>query len=218
MSNRIRASLAAIGVLLVSGVVCNLLAKDSAQLDAAVERVAHVPKVVGDWQAHDEELDTRAFEQTGAKGYWVRTYVNQRTKESVLVILMCGRPGKMAVHTPEVCYGGAGHELQNQAAPCAIKSGGSFWSAHFVKKGVESTHLRLYWAWNATGEWDASPGPRWQFRGEPFLYKLYVSRDNSQQPNLAAQADPTAEFLRQFVPVMKKTLFEAPGPQQHPDA
>ena len=211
MSTRMRACLAAIGVLLCSGVICHLLAKDSAHLDVAAERVPLVPKVVGDWQARDEEPDTRAFEQTGAKGYWVRTYVHQKTKESVLVILMCGRPGKMAVHTPEVCYGGAGYELRDQPSPCAIKgtnAAAQFWSAHFVKKGVNATHLRLYWAWNATGEWEASPGPRWQFRGEPFLFKLYVSRDVSQQPNLAPQADPTAEFLRQFVPVVKQTLFD----------
>ena len=99
--------LAACGTLLASGLVCHLLAKDSAALDDAAARIALVPKMIGDWHGHDEEPDDRSFEQAGAKGYWMRSYVNQRTKASVLAILMCGRPGKMSVHTPEVCYRGA---------------------------------------------------------------------------------------------------------------
>jgi len=212
MSTRMYAFMAAVGTLLVSGAVCHLLAKDSAQLDDAAARIALVPKTIGDWQATDEEPDDRSFEQAGAKSYWMRTYVNQRTKDSVLVILMCGRPGKMAVHTPEICYRGAGFALHDEPTAIAVKgeagdTPAQFWTAHFTKKATIPMHLRLYWAWNARGDWEASPVPRWQFRGEPFLYKLYISRDNSEHPNLSPQADPSADFLRRFVPEMKNTLF-----------
>jgi hypothetical protein len=211
MSSRFYAFLAAIVTLLASGVLYHALARDSAQLDAAAERVAQVPTIVGDWHGHDEATDDGAFAQAGAKAYWMRVYVHQKTKASVLVILMCGRSGRMAVHTPEVCYGGAGFELQDAAKPCEFKNEtgektSQFWTAHFVKKAGAPKHLRLYWAWNARGEWDASSSPRWQFRGEPFLYKLYVSRDISQAPNTAAQADAAAEFLRTFLPVLKQSL------------
>jgi len=209
MYARYCAFLAAIAILLTSGVLCYSLGKDSEQLDAAAARVALVPKAIGAWHAQDEATDDRAFEQTSAKGYLMRQYVNQETKASVLVILMCGRPGKMAVHTPEVCYSGAGYELHDQPAACAIQNEHSseaaqFWTAQFTKK---AGRLRLYWAWNARGSWEASAAPRWQFRGEPFLYKLYVSRDVSQQSAVAPQADVTAEFLRRFVPELNRTLF-----------
>jgi hypothetical protein len=204
MSTRYCAFLAAIVMLLASGVLYHSLADDSEQLDAAAARVALAPKIVGAWHAQDLTIDDRSFEQTGAKGYWMRQYVNQQTKEAVLVILMCGRPGKMAVHTPEVCYSGAGYEIHDQPAACPITNDARFWTAKFTKK---PGHLRLYWAWNARGGWEASPAPRWQFRGEPFLYKLYVSRDISQQASVAPQADVTAEFLREFVPALKETLF-----------
>jgi len=209
MSARYCAFLAAVAILLTSGIMYHSLAKDSAQLDAAAARVALVPKVIGAWHAHEEATDERAFAQTGAKGYWMRQYVNQETKASVLVILMCGRPGKMAVHTPEVCYSGAGYELHDQPAACAIQNEHSseaaqFWTAQFTKK---AGRLRLYWAWNARGSWEASAAPRWQFRGEPFLYKLYVSRDVSQQSAVAPEADVAAEFLRRLVPELNRTLF-----------
>lgn len=211
MASRGYAIWTAVGILLASGIACHALSRDSAELDGAADRVEEVPKVIGDWQAQTEVSDERAFEQAGARGYWTRTYINQRTRDAVQVILMCGRPGKMAVHTPEVCYGGAGFELREQPAAYALKSdkgdAGQLWTAQFQKKGVVPARLRLYWGWSSRGEWQASPSPRWQFRGEPFLYKLYVSRDTTGQPTLSPQADPTAEFLRQFVPALNRTLF-----------
>jgi hypothetical protein len=193
------------------------MARDTEQLDSAAARVAEVPMVVGAWHAQEETADPAAFERAGAKTHWTRLYVHQRTKESVLVILMCGRPGKMAVHTPEVCYSGAGYELHSQVGACAIKSEGNeetaqFWTARFTKKTGTTSDLRLYWTWNAHGAWEASPSPRWQFRGAPFLYKLYVSRNLGDQPNLAPQTGATAMFLREFVPVLNHTLF----PPEHP--
>jgi hypothetical protein len=83
------------------------------------------------------------------------------------------------------------------------------WTALFMKRSGPLSHLRLYWAWNSGGNWEASASPRWQYRGQPYLYKLYVSRDNSRQPNLAPQADPAAEFLRGLIPVMRPVLFPA---------
>src|SRR5690349_20084084 len=107
---------------------------------------------------------------------------------------MCGRSGNMAVHTPEVCYRGAGFELREQPAPVALydAAGSQMWSATFAKNTGPISRLRLYWAWNSQGEWQAATAPRWEFRREPFLYKLYVSRDCGQQPTLTANADPTA--------------------------
>jgi Protein of unknown function (DUF3485) len=207
MSRRILAFFAALAMLLASGVLYHLLAKDSDQLDPAAERVALVPMAIGDWQGHDQAVDRESFEQAGAKSYWMRSYVKSRTGESILVILMCGRAGKMSVHTPEVCYRGAGYELYDQPAACAIQSDASFWSAQFTKKTPTPMHLRLYWAWNAHGVWEASTSPRWQFRGAPFLYKLYISRDNSRQPGVAPSADVAVQFMREFLPVLDETLF-----------
>ncbi len=207
MSRRNLAFLAALAMQLASGVLYHLLAKESDQFDPAAERVARVPMAFGAWRGHDEAVDRESFEQAGAKGYWMRSYLNPRTGESILVILMCGRAGKMAVHTPEVCYRGAGYELHDQPAACKIKSDASFWTAQFTKKAATPMHLRLYWAWNAHGSWEASSSPRWQFRGAPFLYKLYVSREIGRQAGNAPGADVTAQFMREFLPVLDQTLF-----------
>jgi hypothetical protein len=211
MKPRYFAFVAALGMLLLSGVLYHVLARDSDQLDIAAERVALVPMVVGAWQGTEEQGDAASFEQAGAKRYWMRQYVHAGSKETILVILMCGRAGKMSVHTPEVCYRGAGYELGEDPTPCLINGKstnlGSFWTSLFTKKSVPPTNLRLYWAWNARGEWEAAASPRWQFRGAPFLYKLYVSRDVGRQTGVAPSADVTADFMREFLPVVDQTLF-----------
>src|SRR5207247_9211726 len=127
---------------------------ETEQRDQAATRVAEVPMVVGDWQGKDEAADEASFAQTGAKGYWVRQYVNEKTRASVLVILMCGRAGKMAVHTPEVCYGGAGYEVGDRPETWIVSSAtgdimATLWTASFTKGAASD--LRLYWGWNAGG-------------------------------------------------------------------
>lgn len=210
MPPRVAATAAAASLLILSGVLYHALASDSAQLDPAAARVAEVPMTVGVWQGHDETTDDTAFAQAGAKGYWMRTYTHRDTKASVLAILMCGRAGKMAVHTPEVCYRGAGYELQTDARPLALDNErGKLWTAAFTKAGKTPTQLRLYWGWNARGSWDAPTSPRWQYRSEPFLYKLYVSRDVTNIASGTLENDPATEFLRDLVPVLEKTLFPA---------
>jgi hypothetical protein len=122
----------------------------------------------------------------------------------VLAILMCGRAGKMAVHTPDVCYRGAGYDVGGDASAFKL-DGGQFWTARFTKKAAgKSSSLRLYWAWNSRAAWEAPTSPRWHFRGESFLYKLYVSHEMTHGTR---DADVTAEFLKEFVPQLNGTLF-----------
>jgi hypothetical protein len=212
MSQRYGATLTAIAVLLVSGLACSFLAGNTDQLDAAAARVAQVPRDIGDWHGQDKTVDESLFDNAGAKAHWTRLYVHQPTRESVLVILMCGRAGRMAVHTPEVCYRGAGFELPGDATTYELKGApgeesARFFTAQFTKKVGTPIKLRLHWAWNARGQWEAAASPRWQFRGAPFLYKLYVSRTLNEPTKGKEALDPATDFLREFVPVLNQTLF-----------
>jgi hypothetical protein len=202
-SSRWTSLLIATGILLASGLLVHSNATDSGELEAAAARVAEVPLVIGSWHGTDDASDAASFSQAGAKSYWMRTYVHEESKASLLVILMCGRSGKMAVHTPEVCYQGAGYELVGapKAYAWSAETPQRLWTARFDKKVGRPAQLRLYWGWNAQGNWEAAASPRWQYRGEPFLYKLYVSQER------ASETDAAPDFLRQFVPVLHKTLF-----------
>jgi hypothetical protein len=179
----------------------------SAALEHACAQVETVPLEIGDWQGSDVEVDNGLFALAGARAYWARTYTDRRGGGTVLAILMCGRSGKMSVHTPEICYRGAGYDLLQEPARTILRDDadeelGTFWSARFSRQSGTANDLRLYWAWSAGDGWEAPVNPRWAFRGRPYLYKLYVSHELAASSDL----DPSAEFLRQLLPVLKERL------------
>ena len=198
----------ALAVLMISGLVHGFWAgrwNPSMVLQEAAARVDNVPLEIGDWKAHAEDADPGAFFQAGALSYWARSYVNPRKNTTLYVILMCGRAGRMAVHTPEVCYRGAGYEIGREPETWPVQSAagqelGTLWTARF-SKGTAGSDLRLYWGWNAGGLWQAPSNPRWQFGGEPFLYKLYLSHAATGN-TLAAQ-----DFMGVFLPQLRKALL-----------
>src|SRR5258706_14743011 len=112
--NKVLAFSIAFVVIIASGVLHGLSAErwgKNERLVDAIARVPLVPHTIGEWHAEDVSGDADAFAMAGAQGWWVRTYAHPRHQERLLVILMCGRSGQMAVHTPEVCYRGAGYDM-----------------------------------------------------------------------------------------------------------
>ncbi|MEI7685831.1 MAG: exosortase-associated EpsI family protein [Planctomycetota bacterium] len=209
--NRLLAVILAALLLVAGGVVHGMYAdrwQTSSALDDAVARVARVPLTFGGWVGVEQPTDSAEYGQAGAQGYWARSYT--KDGKSFLAILMVGRAGRMAVHTPEVCYRGAGFDLQGSPALVAARSAagaelGAFWSATFVKPGTVGAELQLLWSWSDGKLWDAPKSPRWKFAGHPALYKLYVSHDASGMTADAA-AQSRDEFLRAFLPTLNETL------------
>ncbi len=205
--SRAAAVLTALFVLTTAGLVHGIWAErwhPSEELRAACARVEQVPSGIGDWTATPEEADGASFAQAGAQSYWVRAYTHPRKKTTLYVILMCGRSGKMAVHTPEVCYRGAGLEIADRPETWAVSAAagaslGTFWTASFTKDA--GADLRLVWGWNAGDGWQAPSNPRWNFGGQPYLYKLYLSYELTPGSERAAE-----DFMRQFLPQLEKTL------------
>src|SRR5581483_5422738 len=126
-----------IGSGLVHGVWGDRWQKSTA-LEEACARVAQVPLELGDWHGKEVIVDDEEFRRAGAEAYWMRTYTHRRQPLSVLVILMCGRAGRMSVHTPEVCYQGAGFQMLGTPRATKIawaddEEPGRFWTARFGK-------------------------------------------------------------------------------------
>ncbi len=123
----------------------------------------------------------------------------------------------MAVHTPDVCYRGAGFELAGEQAEQTVELGGGagkaqLWSACFRQNGkAAGTELRIWWAWNAGDGWQAPATPRLAFGGAPYLYKLYVVRETTGE---AGRDEVTPALVRALLPALQKSLFspEAPAP------
>jgi hypothetical protein len=172
----------------------------AAEAAAAAGRLDALPTTLGEWVGEDVEVKSP---QPGVAGCLQRRYTNG--KHTVVMFIVCGRPGPVSIHTPEACYGAGGFDVATRkriAVP-----GGEFWTSDAVRiKAAEETRLRLYWGWNSGQGWTAADDPRWLFVRRPVLHKLYVQRDLSGLAEPTTD-DPCEAFLKVLLPELDRTLF-----------
>jgi len=177
-------------------------------VDTVAERLKNVPSQVGDWRADERTMDPHELEVAGVVQYVSRLYTNRKTGDRVQILLICGRPGPIAAHPPEVCYASAGYVPEKQAERVAIGSD-EFKAGKFVKSKPRNDALKILWAWSTDGDWKAPDYPRQAFgRSTTALFKLYVIR---QVPSdeAAGSKDPSVEFLDVMLPALKQCLAPA---------
>jgi Protein of unknown function (DUF3485) len=213
MSRR-QACLIAIVLLTIAGAVHGKWSGrwvGGAERAAAVDRLAALPMQIGDWTAEVHQMDERERQVAGIDGCVLRRYTHGPTGDAVSVLLVCGPPGPVSVHTPEVCYSGAGYALlaapTRMAVTCAdVPEPVPFRTALFRKEGTAaSDHLRVFWCWYDGGRWAAPDRPRWTFARARVLYKLYVV-NHAPAVSQAAEEDRAVRFLQVLLPELQKTL------------
>jgi hypothetical protein len=170
-----------------------------------------VPMIIGDWHARSDELDEAVLTRAGADGYFLRHYENLDGKK-ITVLLMCGRPGPIALHEPDVCYRGAGYYQNGPIAVWPQKYDSGSTSAEF-KRGnfskddaTDVTSVRIEWSWNAGGKWLVPSNPRVAFARSSVLYKLYIVQSETPSSEQAGE-DACKEFLEQMLPKLDNALF-----------
>ena len=187
----------------------------SEELRHAAERVGQIPLDVGDWRGEEKELSELQRTLGDIKGYRSRNYVHRviRTNE-LQFLIVCGDPRYISVHTPEVCYEGAGysqvgppqkHTVTPEGGEPATFQVGLF---RHTEAGVP-VHLRIFWAFaTADGRWVAPDEPRLAFSRfrHRYLYKIYVIRQLAR-PDEPLDTDPCNDFLKQMLPELPKALF-----------
>jgi hypothetical protein len=119
------------------------------------------------------------------------------------------------VHTPDVCYPGAGYEPKAPPSRWDVtlapgKQVAEFWAGTFVKPQSNGGNhiLRILWSWSADGVWTAPDNSRVAFASKAAICKLYVIRPMAEE-NERRDNDPCNEFIRAFVPELNRTLFDA---------
>jgi hypothetical protein len=206
------AALLASGALIACGIVHGFWTDRWVPPVATTEAAARldtVPLELGEWDGQALEVKTGEA-GAGVAGCIKRRYVHRKTGTAVSLFLVCGRPGPVSIHTPEVCYGASGFLVGSKKPYEADESGDKLWLADAIRtSATEETRLRLFWAWNGGSTWTASEDARLQFVHSPVLHKLYVVREMSSLSE-SNRSEPCEDFIRVLLPALRKTLFE-PG-------
>jgi hypothetical protein len=170
----------------------------------AADRLATIPMTIGDWEGKIPDKPGETV--PGVVGSVQCVYTNRVTGQVVTLALVCGRPGPVAIHTPESCYAASGYDLGPRSA-VNVEPGIDFWTADAIRvKATEETRLRIFWAWKGGQGWAAPDDARTTFARYPVLHKLYVLRElNSLSEPI--KDDPGLAFLRAALPVLDARLF-----------
>jgi hypothetical protein len=178
---------------------------------AAAASLSRLPMTIGNWEGQAIDFKSSRSGQRQISGI-MRRYANRLDGTTVSILLVCGRPGPVSVHTPDVCYDGAGYDL---AAPPvrylaqteSAMPPAEFWAASFQKQqSAVPTQLRILWSWNATGAWQAPDNPRLAFARLPVLYKLYVIRETTAADE-HREEDRCNDFVRRLLIEFKKSIY-----------
>jgi hypothetical protein len=189
--------------------------QSSSRLAEATARLDELPLSVADWQGKAEPLDPKQLVAAQLTGGVVCNYVHRHTGANVSIMLVCGRPGPVARHPPEICYQGQGYVLHGAPTRQVLARQGdapedSFWLLRFDREeaGVRD-YLRLFYAWTASGRWEASDTPRFTFANSGALYKLYIM-EHPRRLDEPLDQSPVQEFMHAFLPKLQQVLFPTP--------
>ncbi len=209
---RISAVVTAFGMMIAGGTIHGLWTDRwnwSDEPGASAARLSQVALNLEDWRG--EDLEVKDAKQGGVAGCLSRRYVNQRDGRAVTVFLVCGRPGPVSVHTPDVCYVATGYEMLSPSrcnGPADGAPPAELWTAQFRKsEATDLTYLRIFWSWNGTGVWQAPDDPRRSFAGQQALYKMYLIREMAS-PDEPLESDPCLELMKQLLPELQRALFK----------
>lgn len=184
---------------------------DTAALNDAVQRLDAIPQTIGFWDSTDNTLSQREIDVAGIEGYIRREYRNSATGYTINLTILCGQSGPMSVHPPTACFEGVGYTLASGPSVTSAKSTDSGFVYEFNKSSFRQGDaavpeiVRVFWAWAPDGEWEAPANPRFAFRGQPYLYKIYVTDRGLEDHNNTALPQIEA-FLKDALPTISDAL------------
>jgi len=186
--------------------------------------LSSVPLEFGDWKGEDlEELRADVRNMAGIHEYLHRRYRNAASGQEFVILFVRGRPRNIGVHTPDVCFKGAGYQQLGDARSLQFENEyqqkiGDFTYCDFQRQ-IEGlgAYTRTFWSWTTDGEWVAPGGDvRAHFRKKPYLYKLYILRPMAT-PEEKIENDAAHDFFRELSRELAKTLFEKSAADAVPD-
>lgn len=200
------------GFLVVSGLVHGVCSNRWSSLAGGEGKdlLENLDGDVGDWRPGDV-LCINPAEIAEKTVCHSRRFMPLKLGQPMVVSVTSGGPGVVAVHTPDVCYLGAGYKLKGEVSRQEISFGddgkiASFWTADFIKTtALGSESVRVRWSWTADGKWEAPDYPRLEYARVQMLYKLYIVQPLSEDDNFS-RGDPYRKFIADLIPRLNRQL------------
>jgi hypothetical protein len=212
------AVLVAIGLTVASGAVVGKMSNrwgPSDESRAAAKKLEQCPENFGNWELNSsEEFSDGVVNMLECSGYISRVYVNKDSGEKVHVAVILGPSGPIAVHTPEVCmFSSRDHKIvEPRKATVVGDSGDQLWAMTGERNDLTASLVRVYYGWTPGNQWAATDNPRVSLASCPYLYKIQIQTHLPAGTDIADN-DPCKNFLKDFLPVLRKHLIDCSAGQ-----
>jgi hypothetical protein len=195
--------LGAAGVYETKRTLSRVTPQAAAAIQAGLDKM---PLTFNDWVGEKVPFDMKQLERTKADAHLNVLFRNTKTKDVVSVLVLAGRADEIGAHDPNRCYAGAGFQRVGPAAVKGISGQPStYWQARFDTDTFPAQSIQVNWSWTTNGTWTASTEARYEFIGQPTLYKLYLSR-NLTANDATRTDDPIDQLLVSLLPTLQPCL------------
>jgi hypothetical protein len=147
------------------------------------------PKELGSWRAQEgseESLEPDIAQIAGARDHMIRTYVDEKSGESTVVMIIYGLARKVFAHVPDICYPATGFRSVPPTEDVDIEIPGTankarFRMQNYVKyKAGQRDFREVYHSFRNAGEWGIDMAKNWKiFRYHPGMFKVQVQHPGS---------------------------------------
>lgn len=158
--------------------------------------LGEIPNTLGDWsvvEGSESTLEPDIARIAGATDHLIRTYHNEKSGETAVVMILYGLASIMWPHTPNACYPAAGFssvlpsrdqdiDIQVPETLASVR----FRLQHFVKgKAGQIDHRVVYYSFRNGDQWGLDMENNWKsFRYHPGMFKVQVQCQASSGGNI----------------------------------
>jgi hypothetical protein len=148
-----------------------------ADLQQSADFVKSTPKQLGTWKyVEDAKPMTKGvIEELGVTDYVSRVYTNGT--DTVTLLLMAGKTGRLVRHTPDICYGATGNTFLKEPTPVSLDVDGK--SHEFRVLPIRpssdlSGDFVVVYGFAHDGQFLSPANPRLIYHGLPGVEKIQV--------------------------------------------
>jgi hypothetical protein len=176
-----------------------------------------LPSTLGRWKFIGDEikLDSLTMRITGGTDHTMRTYVDELTGVSLVVLVLFGPAEPVLPHIPEICYPSSGYYPVGDQTDRVIESKEEkitsvFRSAIYAKSGGRTMlNEGVYYSFRLEGQWSPHVGSGRKFpRRNPSVFKIQVQRRMADGERIGRN-EPIEQFLSLLVPAIEQEIKSA---------